>query len=248
MDVTPRPPQAVSARRLAAWTTLVALLSAAGFAGNLTSDPPEDAVYRWSTAAGVVVQTAVILTIVLAIAGRPGTRDMLGLHRPRSWWRALGLVLVFIVAIYALAALQRPLLQPGEEQGLVPEGWDGDRAAQFAVNALLIAGLVPIVEELTFRGLGFALLQRFGLLAAVLVVGLTFALVHGLLEGLLIFTAFGAGLAYVRHRTGSVYPCIVAHAFFNALALAGSVVAPEHLDEASGLAAWAVQAAAGVAS
>lgn len=209
--------------RLIAWATLVAVLSTLSFAGNATADPPPDAVYRWETALGVAVQSAVLVLAIVLIAGRIGARDTFGLRRPRSWPQALVLALLLVVAINVLVVALSPLLQPGEEQGLVPEDWDADRAPQFFVNGAVIAGVVPVVEELTFRGVGFALLRRFGVAAAIVLVGVAFALVHGLLEGLVIFAAFGSGLAYLRHRTGSIYPCIAVHGVFNALALAVSV-------------------------
>jgi uncharacterized protein len=76
---------------------------------------------------------------------------------------------------------------------------------------------------MTFRGLGFTLLRRFGNWAAVFMVGFTFALVHGLVEGFPILFAFGSALAFIRWRTGSIYPTILLHASFNAIALIAGV-------------------------
>jgi hypothetical protein len=52
-----------------------------------------------------------------------------------------------------------PVLNPGEAQKLPPK-WDPKRLAPFMLNAMLIAFVGPVVEELTFRGLGFTLLRR----------------------------------------------------------------------------------------
>ena len=87
------------------------------------------------------------------------------------------------------------------------------------MNAVLIAGVTPVVEELMFRGAGYSLLARFGQVVAILVVGVTFGLVHGLVYGLAALTAFGIGLAWLRAKTESIYPCIVVHCLFNAAAL-----------------------------
>jgi CAAX protease family protein len=119
-----------------------------------------------------------------------------------------------------LGALLDPFLDAGEEQGLTPEEWDADRAGAFAANAVVVAGMAPIVEELTYRGLGFSVLARFGHPAAIILVGIAFGLGHGLVVALPILTAFGIGLAYLRHQTGSIYPCIALHSVFNALSLA----------------------------
>ena len=48
---------------------------------------------------------------------------------------------------------------------------------------------------------------------------LAFALGHGLIIGLPALLAFGIGLAWLRDRTGSVYPGIALHALFNGAAL-----------------------------
>jgi membrane protease YdiL (CAAX protease family) len=93
------------------------------------------------------------------------------------------------------------------------------------VNAALIAGVTPVVEELMFRGAGYSLLAPFGRVVAILVVGVTFGLVHGLVYGLAALTVFGIGLAWLRAKTESVYPCIVIHCLFNTAALVYAVTA-----------------------
>ena len=75
------------------------------------------------------------------------------------------------------------------------------------------------VEEATFRGLGYSLLAPYGQIAAVLAIGILFGLAHGLVEALPILVALGVGLAYLRARTDSLYPCFIVHALFNAIAL-----------------------------
>ena len=216
---------AASDSRLVGWAALVLVFAALNFLGNAAADPPDDFVYRWSSFVAALVQLGVVLGIVLLIAGRRRTREMLALRRPRSWPAALGLGVLVMVGVFVFTAVTAPLLQPGEEQGLVPEGWDGDRAPQFVANAAAIAAFVPVVEELLFRGVGFTLLRRFGAVAAIALVGVAFALVHGIVEGLPVFAAFGAALAYLRHRTDSVLPCIVVHGAFNALSLGVAVAA-----------------------
>ena len=70
-----------------------------------------------------------------------------------------------------------------------------------------------------FRGAGYSLLAPFGQAIAIAVVGLTFGLVHGLVHGLVMLAAFGAGLAWLRAKTLSVYPCMAVHALFNTVTL-----------------------------
>jgi membrane protease YdiL (CAAX protease family) len=117
-----------------------------------------------------------------------------------------------------------PFLHPGREQGLTPSGWDGSRAAQFAANAAVFVVVGPLVEELTFRGLGFALLERFGRPVAIGVVGIAFGVWHGLVDALPVLVAFGTLLAYLRSRSGSLYPGLVLHGAFNGIAIAAAIL------------------------
>jgi membrane protease YdiL (CAAX protease family) len=82
----------------------------------------------------------------------------------------------------------------------------------------------PVVEELTFRGIGFFLLAQFGQVAAILVTAVAFALTHGILQGLPVFFIIGVALAFVRSRTDSIYPSIVMHAAFNTIGVIGGVL------------------------
>ncbi len=210
--------------RLIAWLVFVGAFIAIAYASRTAGgEPPDDLLYKYSTAVAGLVQYAVVLAIVLWITRGPLQRDLLALRAPRSWGGAVKSSLVVIVGIYAVSAVLEPFLNAGEEQGLTPPGWDPDRAWAYAVNFIVIAGVTPIVEELMFRGAGYSLLARFGQVVAILVVGVTFGLVHGLVYGLAILTVFGIGLAWLRARTASAYPCIAVHSLFNAVALVVAV-------------------------
>ena len=120
-------------------------------------------------------------------------------------------------------AILDPLLHATREQGLTPKGWEPSHAGAYAANFLIIAGMAPVVEELTFRGLGFSLLVRFGVLPAILGAGLLFALAHGLLQALPELAIFGCALSWLRWRTRSVYPGMLLHATFNGISLVAAV-------------------------
>jgi uncharacterized protein len=130
---------------------------------------------------------------------------------------------VIFILVLAVGAALDPFLDAGEEQGLTPSDWDSDKAAPFFANVVVVAGIAPVVEELTYRGLGYSLLRPYGVASALLGVGIAFGLAHGLIEALLILSLFGVGLAWLRERTDSVYPPILLHAAFNGFALAVSV-------------------------
>lgn len=208
--------------RLIGWIALVGTLSGLNYASRFAADdavPAErDFFYRWDVAVLVVIQFGIMLLIVLWIVrGRSG--ELLALRRPVSWGRAALLAFGVLVATAVIANLVGPALDVEDEQGLVPQEWDPDRAAPFAVNAALTALYVPVVEELAFRGAGFSLLARFGPTAAAVATGIAFGVAHGLVRGLPILVALGIGLGLLRAFTRSVYPCVALHAIFNAISL-----------------------------
>ena len=211
--------------RLLGWAILVGALALLSYASRLAGegDPPDDVLYRWSTAIGGLVQYAIIFVIVVALS-RGMAPATLGLRRPASWLGAAGKILAALVAIWIVGFLLNFVLEAGEEQGLVPDGWDSSRAAPFVANFVVVALVAPIVEELTYRGLGFAAVRdSFGVIAAVVVTSLAFGLAHGLVVALPVLTIFGAILAWLRFSTSSIYPPIVLHAIFNGAALIAAV-------------------------
>lgn len=211
--------------RLGGWAALVFALAALNYGSRIAGGrPPKDLLYRWDAAVGGLIQYAFILAIVVFLSRGEGHRELLGLRAPQtSHGRTVLLAIGVMVLVYATAAVLEPYLHAGREQGLTPPDWDSSRAAPFVANFLVIAGLAPLVEELTFRGLGYGVLERFGSTLAIVVVGVSFGLVHGLVYGLPILVVFGVGLAWLRARTRSLYPCVVLHAAFNAVALIGAV-------------------------
>lgn len=215
-------PSVLRSNKLTAWVILVSVLALLGYAGRASGGkPPKDAAYLYSTAASGLAQYAIVLAVVLLIA-RPEW-SLLALRRPRGWARTLGSVLIVFVAVYAVSAIVSAYGDPGREQGLTPQGWDSSRAAPFVVNFIVFVAVAPVIEEVTFRGLGYSLLRPLGALTAILWVGIAFGLAHGLLEGLPILIVFGCGLAWLRERSDSVYPGIAVHATFNAIALIAAV-------------------------
>lgn len=209
--------------RLLGWTALVAALAALNYGSRAAGGKPErDVLYQYSTAIGGLLQYGIILAVVLALA-RPGAGQRLALRRPHSWGRAVVLAIASLLTVYAAALGLDAFLDAGGEQGLTPDGWNGDRAGAFAANFVVVALVAPIVEELSFRGLGFAVLLRFGEWPAILAIGLAFGLAHGLVQGLPILAVFGAALAFLRSRTGSVFPGMGVHALFNSVALVVAV-------------------------
>jgi membrane protease YdiL (CAAX protease family) len=205
-------------RRLIGWWALVGTLSVLAFGANAaSSEPVQDALYRYETAIVGLFFYLLVLGVILWISAGFDRREAFALRRPSSWRRAIWISLGLLVALLVVAAALEPIFGAGEEQGLDPTGWDSDRAPAFVLNFVLTAIVAPIVEELMFRGIGFFLLEQFGQLAAIVVTAIAFALTHGIVEGLPVFFVIGVGLAFMRSRTKSVYPPILMHAGFNGI-------------------------------
>jgi hypothetical protein len=214
-------------RKLAAWLSFIGAFIAIAYAGTLTAKgtPDKNELYKYSNAIGGTVVYLLMLAIVLWIAG--SRRDLLALRRPNAWLPALGLaVAVLIGSLIVIYVALEPFLHGGREQGAVPSHWEPSHAGAFAANWALVALLDPLVEEVTFRGLGLSLLlERVGRWAAILAIGILFAAAHGLFQAFPEFVVLGCALAWLRLRTNSVYPGMLVHGAFNSIALAGVLFA-----------------------
>lgn len=218
--------------RLIGWLSLVGALAALNYAARFGTDAEtvtREAFYEWTTVVGAGIQFAIMLALTLLIV-RGAAGQLLALQPPRSWGRAAAIMLAVFVSVLVVSGIVAGLgLEPGEEQGLAPEGWDPSRATPFAANFVIAAAFVPIVEELLFRGAGYSLLARHGRAVAVVVTGVLFGVGHGLLEALPILVAFGLGLGWLRDRSESVYPPILLHGFFNGVSLIAAVTLGDRL-------------------
>lgn len=210
--------------RLVAWLVVVLLLTTLAYIGQLTSgDNPDDVAYRYGTSLSAALFYGVVLGVLLLISWGTDRRELFALRRPESWPRALGLAAVALVAIWIAGAALAPFLDATDEQGLVPDDWDSSRAGAFALFFVVVTVGAPVVEELTYRGLGFALLAPFGTWVAIVVTGVLFGLAHGLIVALPVLTIFGIAIGWLRARTKSIYPPMLLHATFNGAALILSV-------------------------
>jgi membrane protease YdiL (CAAX protease family) len=103
----------------------------------------------------------------------------------------------------------------------------GFPGGDLAVIAVLTVVVVPVIEELVFRGLllrgalrAFAGAGRvLGPMLAAVLTGVVFALAHFEALEVLGLAAFGTVLAVLAIRFGRLGPCILAHAAFNLVAV-----------------------------
>jgi membrane protease YdiL (CAAX protease family) len=209
-------------RRLALWFLLVGVLAVVAYAGRFAAGKPDPQIlYQWTTAVGTVIQDGIVLGFVLLIA-KP-RYDLLALRRPSSITQALKAVGIALVAIYVFEEVYAGITHPGNEQGLTPSHWEPAHAPAYIANAIVICTFVPFVEELTYRGLGFSLVEHLGRWPAILIVGVMFGLAHGLIVTLPVIVAFGCVLAWIRDRTDSAVPGMFLHGTFNLIALVVAV-------------------------
>jgi len=92
-------------------------------------------------------------------------------------------------------------------------------AAQLAWILVLVCALVPVGEELFFRGFVYGTLRRWGVAAAVGLSALFFAAVHQQLVHFLPIFLLGVILALLYERTGSLVPAVIVHAINNLVAI-----------------------------
>ena len=102
-----------------------------------------------------------------------------------------------------------PSLQNGTDR--VPNTWPA------VIGVLLLA---PLAEELLFRGWLLRLLQRrFGPAIAVALSSVAFGVIHPWPAGAVANSVFGVFLGWLALRTGSLWPCMAAHAASNGIGL-----------------------------
>jgi membrane protease YdiL (CAAX protease family) len=199
---------------LVALVFFVGLVSTVAFASG---SPPRNALYDYTTAAGGAIIYAFFFVVALAIAN--GRFDLLSLRRPHSWPRALAIAAPLFIGVYAVIFELDRILHGAREQGLVPVHWESRHAGAYAANFVVVAVVAPIVEETLFRGLGYSLFERFGRWQAIVAIGIAFGIYHGLPQAFPELALFGSALAWLRWKTGSVFPGMLAHAALNAIAL-----------------------------
>jgi uncharacterized protein len=116
--------------------------------------------------------------------------------------------------------------------GLQPEGmkqvFDVVRElGQLAKSLVLLAVLAPLVEELVFRGLLYGWLAgRWGRNVGWIVSSLAFAAAHAEPAHIILVLPLGLLFGWLRQRTDSLLPSLVAHIANNGLAL----IAAAYLD------------------
>ena len=208
-----------------AWSVLAALQVASAWAFSDSGEARQDElIYEYEFALSVPLVYGLLIGLTFAIAtalGKPLLALGLRGFRLRWMWIAFGvIVLALVIEVVFQVVFQ---VNAGEAQGVLPETWRPERLPALVLNGLVIVTLVPFAEELFYRGLGVPALQMFGAPFAIVVTALVFGFAHGILIALPGLVALALGLAWVRFRSDSVWPCVLAHGAYNGLVLAIAV-------------------------
>jgi membrane protease YdiL (CAAX protease family) len=210
-----------TAARLVGWIGFVVAFAALSYAGNLSDDGDtvDEPLYSSSFFVASLVGFGLMVAVALILTIGASRRELFALRAPSRWGAALGWSFLVLVATFVVSGVVGLFLDPGAEQGLLPEEWPPPDVGVFALNVAAVVIGAPLAEELMFRGLGYSLLERFGPAFAIGGSAVAWGLAHGLIEAFPVIVALGIGLGFLRRKTGSIVPGMVLHGIFNALAV-----------------------------
>jgi len=157
--------------------------------------------------------------VVVAVAPLgPAALTALGFRR--AGWRPI------VLGALGTAALSVGVSHLGiEPQGMKQAMEIAQEPDRLLVSLAVLAGLAPLVEELIFRGLLYGwVAARWGSIAAWAVSSLAFAAAHVEPAHAILVLPLGLWFGWLRRRTGSLWPSLVAHAFNNGLAVAAAAL------------------------
>jgi uncharacterized protein len=179
-----------------------------------------------SIADTIVQDVAFVLVAVYCaqLGGRAVSSWHFGLLPPPAGWRrAVGLIVLLLIAFVVFSVIWSEAFHPKEETLLKQLGTN-EGTALLILSAALTCVIAPICEELLFRGYIFTALRSWrGTLPAALITGLVFGGVHygsAPTLDLVPLAGLGFGLCLLYRFTGSLYPCMVAHSLNNSVAFA----------------------------
>jgi len=206
------------------------------------SEPKESALMVWASIVGVLIALFALLMAVFLILGdselglpiftflsgvmvyfilkevysKEQITALFSISDRSEAGRLILLILVLdIFVVLPIHVVVTLLVFPDAEQQEVITMFEEASDTSIALLAFSVAILTPFAEELLFRGfiLGM-LMKRYEDTIAIVISSLIFAIAH---EPIAMGLAFGGGLLYgwVRVRTGSVIPGMMAHAIWN---------------------------------
>jgi uncharacterized protein len=209
---------------------LIATLVVVGIAAAATGATADDEDPTFTIVATFLQGLIFIGTAVLfASFTRSPKPEHFGL-RPTRFWPAVGWVALGMGTFYFLVALYTVIVQPDAQQSVAQDlGAEQGTVGMIAAGFMVVC-VAPVAEEFFFRGFFYrALRSRYSVLAAALIDGFLFGVIHydfSGAEALLIVPPLGVlGFIFclVYERTGTIYPVIALHALNNAIAFGVTV-------------------------
>ncbi len=192
-------------------------------------------IMRWASrpkvmqsAAVLFLEFAYILPVVFIFAWRHIDWRSIGFGK--FDWGSLGIGCGFIAVSYGIIAVYGLILF---RFGIETQGQQIVKIFE-AIDSpiwLFIVGVVvaPFVEEIFFRGFLFqGFRQRYGWVTAMLLSSAIFSAAHLDLAAFIPVFILGSVLAYVYHRSNSVWPGMVLHLLVNAFGLSAAYFAAHY--------------------
>jgi len=159
--------------------------------------------------------------IFAQLGGRVVAAWQLGL-RPTRRWRAIGAVLLTVIAFLVFTAIWASAMEVSTKEKLLEQLGANESTLLLLASAALTCVVAPICEEILFRGYFFSALSNWhGWLLAAVLTGVVFGGVHAgsaPVVDLVPLAFLGFALCVLYRVTGSLYPCIATHAINNSIA------------------------------
>lgn len=179
--------------------------------------------------AGVILlELAYLLPVIFIFAWRGIHWKSLGFGS--FDWNTLGIGCGLLIASYAIIILHNLLLVSlgvdTQAEAIIRLFAELDAPVWFIIVGAIFA---PLVEEIFFRGFLFqGFRHRYGWVTAMLLSAGIFAVAH--LDAVVLIPTFilGCLLAYLYHRSNSVWPGVILHFLVNAFGLCGAYFASQN--------------------
>jgi uncharacterized protein len=180
------------------------------------------------SAAIILLELAYLLPVVLIFAWRRVHWKSLGFGKFE--WNTMGIgcgllaASYFVILIHNLVLFAFGVDTQGEQ--IMKLFAEMDAPVWFIIVGAIFA---PLVEEIFFRGFLFqGFRHRYGWIAAMLLSSAIFAIAHLDLVVLIPTFILGCLLAYVYHRSNSVWPGIILHFLVNSFGLCSAYFAANY--------------------
>jgi uncharacterized protein len=232
-----QPPDGTPARPLPDWRPWMAFAALVGgivlaALGGLLVDIPAlllgvdisaDHVPHGLQIADTFVQDCAFVAIAVFFAqlgGRTVSASQFGL-RPTRLARAARLAVATLLGFLFFSVIWTTAFHASKDKVLEQLGTN-ENTSLLLLSAALTCVVAPICEEFLFRGFIFTALRNWrGVWPAAIVTGVLFGGIHvgsAPAVDLVPLAVLGFGLCMLYRATGSLYPCIAAHALNNSLA------------------------------